>query len=317
MASMRIVIPGALPPFPVAAELAKLLPQRAPRLHAWLQTASAQLTAFDPIDAGCTAFEAWQLERSGFLPKPGQVLSAGLGPLLAGTDSQDSQPVWLAELVHLALGTDQASLLDPQQMDLRNEESEALLASARPWIDEAGFKVEPLCAQRWRLFPPEGLSPVCASPALVAGQRLNAWWNQDLASRPWRRLLNDIQMAWHEHPVNEARMARGVAPVNALWLYGGAQAWPQPTPSADEVLTHLDQACRQEDWAAWLDALAELDATSIKALCGPDGLPVQATELLLLGRERRATLTLKPRRGWLGWLPTRTKNWSLWWSHPA
>ena len=137
---MRIVIPGALPPFPVATELAKLLPQRAPSLHAWLQAASAQLTAFDPIDAGCTTFEAWQLEHSGFLPKPGQALSAGLGPLLAGTRSQDSQPVWLAELVHLALGTDQASLLDPQQMDLLNEESEALLVSARPWIDEAGFK---------------------------------------------------------------------------------------------------------------------------------------------------------------------------------
>ncbi|MFQ6707899.1 putative sulfate exporter family transporter, partial [Bordetella pertussis] len=56
----------------------------------------------------------------------------------------------------------------------------------------------------------------------VAGQRLRAWWTQDVAMRPWRRLLNEIQMVWYEHPVNEARAARGAAPINALWLYGGA-----------------------------------------------------------------------------------------------
>ena len=42
---MLIVIPGALPALPVAAELAKLLPERAPTLHRWLQAGSARVQA--------------------------------------------------------------------------------------------------------------------------------------------------------------------------------------------------------------------------------------------------------------------------------
>lgn len=109
---MLIVIPGALPALPVAAELAKLLPQRAPTLHRWLQAGSARVQAHDIRTQGCTAFEAWQLRRAGYTPEAGLLPGAGLGPLLAAGQPADG-PVWLAELVHLALGTDQATLLDP------------------------------------------------------------------------------------------------------------------------------------------------------------------------------------------------------------
>ena len=142
--------------------------------------------------------------------------------MLTQDQPQDGEPVWLAELAHLALGADQAMLADPDQMDLRAEESAALYDTVRPLFDGTGFAAEPLDARRWRLRLPEGLRPATASPLAVAGRRLNDWWKQDAETRPWRRLLNEIQMAWHDHPVNEARAARGVAPVNALWLYGGA-----------------------------------------------------------------------------------------------
>ncbi|WYX58976.1 hypothetical protein WJ967_16435 [Achromobacter xylosoxidans] len=128
---MLIVIPGALPALPVAAELAKLLPQRAPTLHRWLQAGSARVQAHDIRTQGCTAFEAWQLRRAGYTPEAGLLPGAGLGPLLAAGQPADG-PVWLAELVHLALGTDQATLLDPALMELRDDETAALLDTARP-----------------------------------------------------------------------------------------------------------------------------------------------------------------------------------------
>ncbi|CAB3704918.1 hypothetical protein LMG3458_02871 [Achromobacter deleyi] len=313
---MLIVIPGALPALPVAAELAKLLSQRAPTLHRWLQAASARVQAHDIRAYGCTPFESWQLDRAGYAPEPGLLQGAGLGPLLAD-DSAGNGPVWLAELVHLALGTDQATLLDPAQMDLRDEETAALLDTARPLFEGTGFTVQPLSAARWRLQLPDGLRPQTASPLAVAGQRLNDWWRQDTETRPWRRLLNEIQMAWHEHPVNDARAARGLPPVNALWLYGGGTPWPQrPAAPSAHVLTALDAPQRAGDWAAWLDALAELD-TQLQPLAGPNGVPATPTELLLLGDDRSAALTLKPRGGLLGLLPAPKKNWSAWWSHPA
>jgi hypothetical protein len=37
-----------------------------------------------------------------------------------------------------------------------------------------------------------------------------------------RRLLNEIQMVLHDHPVNRARVSRGLAPVNSVWPWGWA-----------------------------------------------------------------------------------------------
>ncbi|KAG1453572.1 hypothetical protein G6F57_015696 [Rhizopus arrhizus] len=314
---MLIVIPGALPALPVAAELAKLLPERAPTLHSWLLAGAARPAAFDVRAHGCTAFESWQLTRAGYTPEPGLLQGAGLGPLLAAGQAPAGDAVWLAELVHLALGADQANLLDPGQMDLLPEETAALLDTARPLFEGTGFAVDALSPQRWRLRLPDGLRPQTASPQVVAGQRLNEWWRQDTETRPWRRLLNEIQMAWHEHPVNDARAARGLAPVNALWLYGGGTPWPIAPAGPERVLTELDAPQRTGDWSAWLDALAELDAQHLRPLAGKKGVPDTATELLLLGDDRKVALTLKPRGGLLGLLPAPKKNWSAWWSHPA
>lgn len=314
---MLIVIPGALPALPVAAELAKLLPERAPTLHSWLLAGAARPAAFDVRAHGCTAFESWQLTRAGYTPEPGLLQGAGLGPLLAAGQAPAGDAVWLAELVHLALGADQANLLDPSQMDLLPEETAALLDTARPLFEGTGFAVDALSPQRWRLRLPDGLRPQTASPQVVAGQRLNEWWRQDTETRPWRRLLNEIQMAWHEHPVNDARAARGLAPVNALWLYGGGTPWTIAPAGPERVLTGLDAPQRTGDWSAWLDALAELDAQHLRPLAGKKGVPDTATELLLLGDDRKVALTLKPRGGLLGLLPAPKKNWSAWWSHPA
>ncbi|MGY6269515.1 hypothetical protein ACXIUT_07480 [Achromobacter denitrificans] len=314
---MLIVIPGALPALPVAAELAKLLPERAPTLHGWLRAGAARPEAFDVRVHGCTAFESWQLARAGYSPEPGLPQGAGLGPLLAAGNGGDGEAVWLAELVHLALGADQASLLDPGMMDLRPEETAALLETALPLFDGTGFAVEPLSPERWRLRLPDGLRPATASPLAVAGQRLNDWWRQDAQTRPWRRLLNEIQMAWHDHPVNEERAARGLPPVNALWLYGGGSPWPISAAGAEHVYTELDAPRREGDWAAWLDALAALDAQRLRPLAASNGLPGVPAEVLLLGDDRKVALTLKPRGGLLGLLPAPKKNWSAWWSHPA
>ena len=44
----------------------------------------------------------------------------------------------------------------------------------------------------------------------------------------WRRWLTEAQMLLHEHPLNANREARGLRPLNALWLAGGAAHAPAP-----------------------------------------------------------------------------------------
>ncbi|MDQ2188106.1 hypothetical protein RBI13_23255 [Alcaligenaceae bacterium A4P071] len=312
---MLIVLPGALPPAPYAAELASWVATRAPTLHAWLPAARATAESLDPTRDGCTAFEAWQLRRAGFTPKPGQPFGAGMGPLRAQVAADDPAPVWLAELVHLALGSDQVMLLPPDAMGLTAADADVLWRAAEPAIADSDFRIEPISPQRWRVHLPEGLAPRSGTPDAVAGHPLSAWWQTDAGFRPWRRLLNDIQMAWHDLPVNDARAERGLPPVNGLWLYGGAHAW-DAKPVTDEdvrIIDALDRPHRAGDWAAWLDALAELDATVFAALAAED----QPSDLLLLGTDRSVRLTVNPDGFWRRWLPLPKKDWKAWWSPPV
>jgi hypothetical protein len=40
-------------------------------------------------------------------------------------------------------------------------------------------------------------------------------------SRHWRRVMNEIQMLLHAHPLNAEREARGLPAFNSVWLWGG------------------------------------------------------------------------------------------------
>ncbi|ANN72703.1 hypothetical protein [Bordetella bronchialis] len=339
---MQIVLPGALPPSaPIAAELAKRLPTAAPTLYAWMRLGQGRQTPFEPHEHGCTPYEAWQLEQAGFRPPAGQALGAGLGPLRAdapaiepeqsgtatrrpgpppaGASIDPAAPVWVADLAHIALGTDRASLVPAEALDLTEDEGAALFDAARPLFDGTPFGAAVVRPYRWRVSVPDGIVLRTASPAAVAGQPLNAWWSQDASARPWRRLLNEIQMAWHEHPVNAARAARGQLPANGLWLYGGAAPWPRPaTPAAlPHIADDLLAAFQAEDWGSWLRSLERLDAQALKPRADDKGRPRERLTLTLLGRDRRATLDLQPRGPLLRWLPAREHSWRTWWSPPA
>ncbi|WP_323018004.1 hypothetical protein [Castellaniella sp.] len=219
---MHIVISGAWPDPEVAAELAPHLAQRAPTLAGWLGRGKLVPTASLAADTWCTPLEHWRLQAHGFIAAQAEHISAGLGPLCA--DVQDDEPVWLAELIHMAPSRDGAALLPAATLDITAEQSDALLRTAREHLDDSGLELDLLRPDTWRLRWPQPIRLACASPALVAVSAVNDWWPQDPVAQPWRRLVNTLQMAWFEHPVNQARQQAGQAPINSLWLYGGARA---------------------------------------------------------------------------------------------
>ncbi len=57
----------------------------------------------------------------------------------------------------------------------------------------------------------------------------------------YRNLLGEIEMALHDHQVNQRRIVAGEQPVNSLWIWGGGLAperetRPRPRPFADDPL---------------------------------------------------------------------------------
>lgn len=315
---MLLILPDVLPPPPMAAELARRLPQTAPTLAAWLAGGTADVTAFDPADHGCTPYQGWRLRAAGHVPPAGVPLGSGWAVLealaLGATPGTlGTAPVWLADLAHLEVSTDGFALADASLWQVSAQDDAALLAAAQPYLEDAGMTAQPLAPGRWRMTLPDGVTPYAATPeAAGAAAGLQDWWPQQPEARAWRRLANAMQMAWHQHPANDARAARGLAPINGVWLQGGSAYWPQalqapparqPTP---ELVQALGAAVRRADWHAWLQALAALDRT----LLAP--LPAAPASLVLTGQTRLVTVT--PLRGLRRWLPRRDDAWHAWWS---
>jgi len=113
-------------------------------------------------------------------------------------------------------------LLACGQLQVEMDEAQALAAPLRPVFDEAGMQLEISTPDRWHLkLPANTALPSFAAPEQALGEDLSQHLPQGAEGRRWRVLLNEIQVLLHQHPLNAERRARGLAPVNSLWLWGG------------------------------------------------------------------------------------------------
>lgn len=309
---MQIVLPGALPDPREARELTPHMLKTAPTLGRWLEQSRAAVTQASPAVSGCTPYERWQLARRGFVPGREQNFCAGLGPLWGAGQAEPGTPdapVWLAELVHVSPSREGARLLAACQLDIAPDESVALFEAAHSAFDGSGFQARPLATEHWRIIIEDDFSPVCASPRLVSLSSVNEWWPQEAAARPWRKLVNELQMTWFEHPVNLARQERGLPAVNSLWLFGGAR--PEQFPAAQKIESaqvheELLDPMLAHDWSAWLQALGELETRVLQPLAST------RPAVVLIGSDKY--VELKNRGRLAGLLPGARESWRSWWS---
>lgn len=319
---MQIVLPGALPDPREARELTSHLHDAAPTLVQWLQQSHATQKPVAPAQTGCTPYEQWLLDTLGFTPVAGQNLAAGLGPLskhrLAQQHSDNGGPgpdqaVWMTELVHISPSRDGAALLPARQLSISTEQSVALFESAQGLFAETGFTLHYTGTVHWRLDIPAEFIPQCASPELVGMTTVNDWWPAAQAARPWRRLINELQMLWFENSVNRDRAALGHAPVNSLWLFGGGAANQfQRMGLQPERVVHneLLAASLEHDWNSWIAALIDLEARVFRPWAESRRVP----ELILLGTDRLIQTRPQTLARWTQWLPSSRNKWRKWWS---
>ena len=173
--------------------------------------------------------------------------------------------------------------------------------------------------------PGPGSSPGQALLPSRGKEESAAFADNDEPALAWRRCVNEIQMLWFGHPVNEAREARGVATINTLWLSGnGAAATPMPhyravdstlellaalaiEPDATRVLESFDgliAPARIQDWATWRSSLAALDARLGEVLDSQRAGQLGRVCLALFGADGGRVLRVEPRdlgKFWRGW----------------
>ena len=197
---------------------------------------------------------------------------------------------WLSP-AHWRLGTEQVSMADPAALELDEAQSRAFLETLRPGLDEAGITVHLAAPARWLACHPGFEGVPCASVDRVTGRNVDPWLPADPRARVLRRLQSEAQMLWHEHPLNEAREARGELAVNSVWWSACGRAAPTHWPEGLEVDERLRGPALAADVQAWGRALEELDAQALPGLeeAAAGG---QAGALTLCGE--RASVTLRP-----------------------
>ncbi|MEI8400877.1 MAG: hypothetical protein WCG12_08740 [Alcaligenaceae bacterium] len=303
---MHLLIPGALPPSNIAKDLIPQVEQHCPALVGRMKTLGATVQELAPEHTGCTPFEAVKLQQLGYTPLEGANLGTGLASLNAGVKNP-SETIWLAELSAITVGREGATIAHPASFEVTADEADALFdAVSGLWADRA-ISALPINARQWRIWLDPSASTRSLTPAAMAEMRLSDWWPQEDSLREWRRLLNEIQMVWHEHPVNLARAERGEVPINSLWLFGGAQGWSATHPlTATYEGLHIPYL--QGDWAAWIAALPAL--SEYLSPLDPN------TSLTLTGQQRCVVLTPARKRWWHALLAPRPQLWNTWWNLP-
>jgi hypothetical protein len=189
---------------------------------------------------------------------------------------------WLrADPVHLHVMRDRIVLANRSALRLSQEEAAALAASVG---EHFGAELNPLPRHplRWYLRLPQAPRLSTTPLSLAAGRDIDRLLPQGPDALRFRVLLNELQMLLHEHPVNQAREARGELAVNSLWLWGGGTRVSPPTKSValyarDDVAGALAAFCsttvlplppRAEDFALEAEGAVVLDDLTEAGECG-------------------------------------------------
>lgn len=180
--------------------------------------------------SGASAAIAWE---SGHLQQPWQaefemywgiVESAGKRlPMakLMGAELSRNAGIVCADPVHLQLDRDTAKLLPTEMLDLCEKDAQSLLRDINLFL--RADNMELICRQGngWCLCGMDASQLDSYPPSFLANRNASAFLPAGDESKQWRRLMTELQMFLHAHPVNEQREQSGKLPVNSLWFWGG------------------------------------------------------------------------------------------------
>jgi len=321
MNHLTLVLPFALPPPELAPDLVRAL--QAPALAALLaRTAAATRTVSDD-DARALPHELW-LARALKLSQQHAAFAAAAMRGFHIDPGLDPASWLIVHPGHIEIARSHLALHDLRKLHLQDADSRALFDCALPLFAELGHTLVYGDAQTWFLRAAGWDQLETTTPDAVLGMNLGDAMPAGSEARAFRRLQNEVQMLWFDHPVNTARTQRGLAPVNAIWPWGGGGSVQAAAPlsvfgvpnwlqaAAQHVLSDPGAILRQEgdallvcgtligpglagEWSSWLDAVHQLES----ALFAPTLALIQAgkvksVRLVLTHRTALATYTTTP-----------------------
>jgi len=167
----------------------------------------------------------------------------------SGFQRAADQAMVCAAPIHLKADRDTASLIPPQQLGLGASEADEIIASLNEFLSEDGIELLRDAQSGWFITGLDGLELKSFPPAFLAHRSATAFLPGGKSGGRWRRLMTEIQMLLHTHPVNTLRESQGKLPVNSLWFWGGALL-PKPVMAAQSPgILHPTQVYAQDTFS--------------------------------------------------------------------
>jgi hypothetical protein len=156
---------------------------------------------------------------------------------------------WLrADPAYVRADMGSARMLACGDLNISADEADAFIKPLRPLFGDIGFPISAPVPSRWYLMLPlESKIAPFAPPAEAVGGDVFAYMPEGAEGKRWRSLLNEAQIALHNHPRNQERIAAGLLPVNSLWFWGGGGLPDHVRCSAQIVISddhELQALCR-------------------------------------------------------------------------
>ena len=201
-----LLLPGSLPVDRATLKALCVALDTPPNIAARLSTASVE-----PFSGSWSDAERVALGLIGDLVD---------GQALAAMSPSAAQQCAVATPLHAALGLTDLTPLDPALIALDAQESRALCEAADLHLSVDGVRLSFVDTNTWLVTCAAAVSVLTERPDWLYGEPMRPNLPRGKDARLVERWMNELQMLLFTHPVNAAREARGLLPINVVWLWG-------------------------------------------------------------------------------------------------
>ncbi|WP_321323274.1 hypothetical protein [Thiomicrorhabdus sp.] len=189
-------------------------------------------------------------------------------------NSFDASHFWISvDPVQMIPDRDTLVLIPGKSLQITEDESKQLLTAFNEHFAEDGVQLVWANTHHWYLSIVQAVDLHTTELEKVSYQSVNPYYPTGNAAQYWRQLLNETQMLFYTHPVNEARREQGLPEINSVWVWGegkidfsklnirqDAAIWSdEPYLQGMAKLTQAQAMGFVPNYQAWLNQLEPLE----------------------------------------------------------
>lgn len=185
--------------------------------------------------------------------------------------SYDKSIYWLrVDPVQMIADRDSLVLIPGEDIAITEVESKALLEAFNEYFEQDKVCLEYGSATHWYLRMAYPVDIKTHSLQSVAYKPVGECYPAGNAAVYWRKMMNEAQMLFFSHPVNDVRREAGLPEINSIWIWGEGQlkntdivTRPNAMIWSDDLylkglarLADSQLSCSPENYQIWIDAVS-------------------------------------------------------------